>query len=190
VARIPYVDPAAAPEPVRQVLDALPPLNIFRVLAHAETAFRPGMAYGGAILSSLELDPALRELAILRVAKLAEAEYEWVQHVPIALAVGATREQIAAIESGAIADPSLPAGWQAALELVTEVVEQPRPGAGTVAQASEHLPPRQLVELVLAAGWYRGLAALMNVVDIDLDESLGEDVLRTVERRAQELRES
>jgi alkylhydroperoxidase family enzyme len=188
VARIPYVDPEAAPERVREVLDALPPLNIFRVLAHAESVFRPGMAYAGAILTSMELDAALRELAILRVARLAEAEYEWVQHVPIARAVGASDDQIAAIERGDVADESLPAGWQAALALVTQLVEQPRPDEAVVARVAEHLPPRQLVELVLAATWYRSLAALMNVVDIDLDAALGGDVLRTAEQRAQQLR--
>src|SRR4051794_25598843 len=101
MARLPYVDPATAPEPVREALDAAPPLNVFRMVAHAETAFRPWMRFGGALLGAAQLDAVLRELAILRVARLTPgADYEWVQHVPIALTCGATDEQIAALATG------------------------------------------------------------------------------------------
>jgi hypothetical protein len=87
MARLPYVDPATAPPRVRQALELVPPLNVFRTMAHADTAFRPWLRWGGTLLGDLELDPVLRELAILHVARLTpHAEYEWVQHVPIALA--------------------------------------------------------------------------------------------------------
>src|SRR5215210_2031273 len=99
MARLPYVDPAAASEPVRDALERVPPLNIFRMMANADTAFRPWLRWGAALLGQLELDPLLRELAILRVARLTpHAEYEWVQHVPLAKAVGATKDQVAALE--------------------------------------------------------------------------------------------
>src|SRR5205807_1844496 len=74
MARLPYIDAEHAPDRVREALDAIPPLNIFRMVATAETAFRPWLALGGALLGSLELDPRLRELAILRVARLERAE--------------------------------------------------------------------------------------------------------------------
>ena len=99
MARLPYVDPAGASEPVRDALERVPPLNIFRMMANADSAFRPWLRWGAALLGKLELDPLLRELAILRVARLTpHAEYEWVQHVPIAQAVGASDEQVAALE--------------------------------------------------------------------------------------------
>src|SRR3954447_9071940 len=97
MARIQPIDPGAAPETVREALDQLPPLNIFRTLAHAETAFRPLLRFAGSVLGRMQLDPLVRELAILVVAHEAEAEYEWIQHVAIAKQVGATDEQIAAI---------------------------------------------------------------------------------------------
>src|SRR5437588_8169874 len=99
MARLPYVDPTEAPKQVREVFDGLPPLNVFRMMAHAQTAFRPWMRWGGVLLIDLALNPVLRELAILRVARLSPgAEYEWVQHVPIARSVGATAEQVDALE--------------------------------------------------------------------------------------------
>src|SRR3954470_25054081 len=95
--RIQPIDPAAVPEDVREALENLPPLNIFRTLAHAETAFRPFLRFGGAVLGRMALDPVVRELAILTVGKEAEAEYEWIQHVAIAKHLGVSDEQIATL---------------------------------------------------------------------------------------------
>ena len=92
---------------MREALDALPQLNIFKMLAHADTAFIPYLRLGGALLAQLELDPKLRELVILLVAKHTGAEYEWIQHAAIARALGIPDEQITAIENGELQDPSL-----------------------------------------------------------------------------------
>src|SRR3954452_12896144 len=97
MARIQPLDAANTPDKVREVLDNVPPLNIFRTLAHAETVFRSFMRFGGTVLGQMSLDPVVRELAILAVAKEAEAEYEWIQHVAIGKAVGVTDAQIAAL---------------------------------------------------------------------------------------------
>ena len=100
MARLPYIDPHDAPPDVRQALEAPPSLNIFRMLAHAESAFVPYLGLAGALLAGLDLDPELRELAILLVAARTGAEYEWIQHVGISQAFGVTDEQISAIEHG------------------------------------------------------------------------------------------
>src|SRR3954463_13935960 len=140
MARIDPIDPSAAPGDVREALDNLPPLNIFRTLAHAETAFRPFLRFGGAVLGEMELDPIVRELAILTVAKEAEAEYEWVQHVAIGKAVGVSDAQIKALAEAdscstegadvriaAAADGSgaFDSAQQAAIELAAAVVRGP-----------------------------------------------------------------
>lgn len=38
-------------------------------------------------------------MVILRVAHIEGGEYEWIQHVPIGIAVGVTQEQIDAIKA-------------------------------------------------------------------------------------------
>src|SRR5262249_14005346 len=93
MARIPYLDPAKASERVPETLAQLPaPLNVFRMMAHAETLFPHWVRLGGAILGRAKLSPRLRELVILRVARLSKCDYEWTQHVPIAKACGITDE--------------------------------------------------------------------------------------------------
>lgn len=175
MARIPYPDPAKAPEGVREALAGLPPLNIFRMLAHAEFAFRPFLRFGGAILSQLELDPRLRELAILQVAAQAGARYEWVQHVAIARAVGVGDEQIAAVERGELATAeSLNALERAVLQSTAEVIDGPRVSDATFAAVSEGLSHREIVELLLTVGEYLMLARVMTTLELELDEPAGD----------------
>jgi len=100
LARLSYPDPAQLSGATQWVLAQLPvPLHIFQMLAHAETALGPILLLVKAILGGQELAPHLREMAILQVPKQAEADYEWVQHVPIAKAAGVTDEQIALVEA-------------------------------------------------------------------------------------------
>jgi 4-carboxymuconolactone decarboxylase len=185
MARLPYVDPAHAPPAVAEALEALPPLNIFRTLAHAETAFRPALRLGGALLASGELDNRLRELAILRVAAHDEAEYEWVQHAAIARAVGATDEQVSAIERGDIDADCFDETDRLVLRFTDEVIAGGASEA-TFAAASERFSSREIVELLLAVGYYMMLARVMRSVDIDLDEPVGAAVVDSARRRSGE----
>ena len=185
MARIQPVDPAQTNDKVREALEALPPLNIFRTLAHAETAFRPFLRFGGAVLGRMALDPLVRELAILTVAKEAEAQYEWIQHVAIAKAVGATDEQIDALATAGSCAPEgsderiaraardgrpFDGPQQAAIELAAAVVHGPRISDDLFACIREQFGEREVVELLLAIGDYLMLARVMTVLEIDLDQ--------------------
>jgi alkylhydroperoxidase family enzyme len=176
MARIQPIDPAVAADDVRQALDNLPPLNIFRTLAHAQSAFRPFLRFGGAVLGQMELDAAIRELAILQVARDAEAEYEWIQHAAIAKFVGVSDGQIEALERGDL--EGFDGAARAAIELAAAVVRGPRVDDELFGRVREHFPDRQIVELLLAIGDYLMLARVMTVLDIDLDEPAGDSVLR------------
>jgi 4-carboxymuconolactone decarboxylase len=182
MARLPYIDPRTASPDVRDALEALPPLNIFAMLAHADSAFLPYLGLGGTILSQLQLDPKLRELAILLVAERTDAEYEWVQHLGIAQALGIPDEQIAAVKRGDIAAGCLAQDARAVLRLTEEVLQQPRPTDATFTELSRHLPPRQIVELLLVIGTYHMLARVMTTLDIELDPAIGYAIVHQARR--------
>src|SRR3954467_14108809 len=126
MARIPYPDRDELGERQREALDALPPLNVFRMLSHAQTAFRPYLRFGGALLADLQLGAGQRELAILRAARLIEAEYEWVQHVAIGRAAGIGDEQLLALDAGDLEHEAFSPRERAVLRFTTQLVEQPR----------------------------------------------------------------
>ena len=177
MARIPYVDPAQSSERVQRALQNLPPMNIFRMLALADSAFVPYLRFGRAILTEMELDPVLRELAILLTAKRTQARYEWIQHELIAKEVGATDEQIAAIDRDELQADELGADARAVLAFTDQLIATPRPDDESFDALSAVLPPRQIVELLLAVGSYQMLAHAMTALDLDLDPALGDQVM-------------
>ncbi len=182
MARLPYVDPQAASPLVREALDALPPLNIFAMLAQADSAFVPYLAFAGVLLAQLELDPKLRELAILLVAARTGAEYEWVQHVGISRALGILDKQISAIERGELQAGCLDPDAQVVLRFTAEALESPRVSDATFAALSDRFPPRQIVELLLVIGSYHMLARVMTTLDIDIDLAVGSAVVDEAKR--------
>ncbi len=110
---VPYPDQSALSEEARDALARAPVLlNIFKMMSNADTCFVPLTRLGGAILGRQKLDAKLRELAILHVATIEGGEYEWIQHVPIASAVGATQAQVDAIKSQAIDSPEFTSCWR------------------------------------------------------------------------------
>ena len=171
MARLPYVDPSESSPEVRDALGRAPSLNIFRMMANADTAFVPWLRWGVALLSNLELDPLLRELAILRVARLTpHAEYEWIQHVGIAKAVGGSDEQVAALESGDIGAACFSDLEQVVLRFTTEVVHDARASDDVFADLSRSLSPREVVELLMVIGQYMMAARVMATTGMELDE--------------------
>jgi AhpD family alkylhydroperoxidase len=162
---------------VREALDALPPLDVFRMVAHAETAFRPWLALGGALLGGLALDPKLRELAILRVAAIAGCDYERVQHDPIALGVGATPEQVAAIAAGRAEGEEFGPEEELVLRFVGETIAGSGAGADLAAEVEAALSARELVELLLVVSHYHGLALLLNTTGVEPDPPAGMSIV-------------
>ena len=183
MARLPYIDPSKASEPVREAFARLPAdLNIFRMVANAETCFRPFLGLGTAILAQQQLDALLREHVILRLGHLWKGRYEFHQHVPIAKAFGATDEQIHAHEAGRIDAPCFDACTKAVLAFTTDVVETGKASDATFKAAAAHLSPREIVELLLAIGFYSTVAMLTETTEIELDEPLGLKVVESAKR--------
>jgi AhpD family alkylhydroperoxidase len=179
--RIPLADPETASPDVRAVFAQLPvKLGIFRLLAVAETCFRPTIELGMAILGRQQLSARLRELAILRVARLSGAEYEWVQHVPIAKATGASEEQVAALARGDAEAACFDPAERAALAFTSELVAGARPSDAAFDALAAHLPPREIVELVVAVGYYMLIARLMETADLELDPAAGTRVVDAI----------
>jgi 4-carboxymuconolactone decarboxylase len=149
-----------------------PPLKLFRMVAHAESAYVPWLRYGGALLTRLELDPVLRELAILQVARLVDSQYEWVQHDPIARAVGVSAEQIAAVEAGRDDDPAFDRDEALVLRVTRAAVTQGAAEEPDVLELARLLGPRQVVELLLVVGNYLAIAMLIASTGLEPDPPL------------------
>jgi alkylhydroperoxidase family enzyme len=184
VPRIPYPDLDKSSAEVREMLGRLPrPANIFNMMAHAETCVKPVMKLGGTLLGKLELDAGLRELCLLHAVKLAGGEYEWVQHVPIARDLGCTEAQVAALERGEDAASCFDAREKAALRFTREVVIDVKASQAALAEVRRHLSDREVVELILMAGFYVMLARLTESLGVETETPIGSALVRDIEKR-------
>ena len=185
MARLPYVDLATASPRVRETLERVPaPLKIFFMMAHAETNLRPLLRLGTSILTEQKLNGALRELAILHVARLSPAEYEWIQHVPIAQAVGVSDAQVEALRRDDIAADCFSATEQLVLRFTTEVVRDVRASDEVVTQMTKSVSPQEIVELIFAIGFYMTMARLMETTGVDLEPAPGTKMSDGLKREA------
>jgi alkylhydroperoxidase family enzyme len=155
--RLPYFDHSDAPEAIANVLERTP-LTLLQMVAHAESAFEDWLAYSNSLLTVLELDPVLRELAILQVAHLERSRYEWVQHVAIGQALGVTEPQIAAIEREDEADASFSEDAAALLRFAREFILDGSASAEAVSEMEARIGVRGVVELSLVLGHYIAIA--------------------------------
>lgn len=157
-------------------------LNIFKMMANADTCIVQLTRLGGAILGRQKLDAKLRELVILQVAAIEGGEYEWIQHVPIAISVGATQGQVDAIKRQALDSPNFTALERLALRFTEQVVNRVRADESIVRELMQSLSPREIVELILAIGFYMMVARLTETTRTDLDPPAGTWVVDALKR--------
>jgi alkylhydroperoxidase family enzyme len=179
VALIPYADEDPRDERVRAVLERLPEprINLFTMLANAPVLIGPTLRLGEAILTKSDLDPVLRELAILRTARLTGTEYEWVQHREIARAIGIGAQKIGAIERGEITDAVFERRELLTLRLVGHVLDDGTPPAELVTETEAAIGRSPLIELLIVTGYYAMLGGVMRAVRIDVDNVLEKGML-------------
>ena len=185
MARIPPLPLDDAQPAVRTALERLPPLAVFSTVANAQGSFVNWLRFGGDCLNGELFDPVLRELAILRVARMTPgAGYEWAQHVPILLAVGGTDAQVTALERDELDSPDLGDDGRLVVRFTSQVVSECTPDDETYAAMSARFDNDELVQLLLVIGQYMMVGRIMATARLEVDAVLGDDVLDGV-REAQ-----
>src|ERR1700689_5306098 len=81
-------------------------LNIFTTLVRHPRLYKRWSSFGGFLLYGGDLPARDRELLILRTAWNCRAEYEWGQHVRIAVGAGVSADEVSRVIDG----PDAP-GW-------------------------------------------------------------------------------
>jgi AhpD family alkylhydroperoxidase len=152
----------------RELLDNMPPLNVFRMLAGMPKAIGPFMQLGGAVLSTA-LDARRREMAVLRVAHATDAPYEWAQHEQLARNVGVTDEEIEAIRSE---EPvaSLDDECNLICRVADEVSRDVRLSDEALEQAVDRYGPREAAELILLVSYYNMVSRFLESTRVEVED--------------------
>lgn len=168
--RIPYVDADQLPASVQEALRRRPPLNLYRMLPNAGTPATEGfLALGSALLRQGELDPQLRELAILRVGHLSAASYEVHQHERVAARVGLAPEKIEATAVGAAA-PVYDDREKTVLGYVDTVVHSVKASDEEFRAVQDQLGDQGVCELTLTIGFYMLVSRFLENLEVEIEE--------------------
>jgi 4-carboxymuconolactone decarboxylase len=141
--------------------DAPPMPVVMELFAHHLQLGDTFMAFTDVLASAdSTLEPADRELLILRVAWRTRSGYEWNQHHRMGGEVGLTEAQLAAVPDGA--DASVWTARQGALlRAVDEMIDEFGVGQVTWDQLAAEFEPAQLFELLFVIGGYLCLAGVL-----------------------------
>lgn len=146
-------------------------INVFTTMAQHPDLARDWIVFGTHILSRSTLPPRERELLILRIGWLCQAEYEWAQHARIGLSVGISEEEIVQITEGPDA-----AGWNTQdatlLRAVDELHEEAFVSDKTWNALAKRFDQKQMMDLVFTVGQYNLVSMALNSFGVQLDPGL------------------
>lgn len=146
-------------------------LNVLGLLANHPVLARAFHTFNGHVLFGTTLSVRQRELLVLRVAAVRDAEYEWAQHVVQARDAGISDAEIARVADGPDA-----AGWSALdaalLRAVDELVADALVTDTTWQALAAELDEQQLMDLVFCVGAYDLLAMAFRSFGLQLDDDL------------------
>lgn len=144
-------------------------VNIHRAIANSPTVFARFIGFAHALRFETALDPAERELAILRVLERCDGRYEIVHHRRMGRAAGLSEAEL-----DHVGDPGEPhAIYNDRQRAILDFADRFAAGAGIDPRAAEalsaHLDSRGRVELALTLAFYLGLAHFTNSIDVPID---------------------
>jgi alkylhydroperoxidase family enzyme len=155
-------------------------LNIFRVLMNHPKLTRRWTVFAGHVLHKQTLPVREREMLILRIGWLNQAEYEWAQYVEIAKRAGITEAEIERVKEGPRAEGPIAAGpgagWSAheaaLLQAVDELFKNSVVSDGTWAVLAAKYSTEQMMDAVFTIGQYNLVCWALNSFGVPLDDFL------------------
>ena len=145
--------------------------NVYATLAHHLDLAKAWSGFGLYTMRGSQMDPALREVAILRAAVNANCDYEFHHHSAIGRHVGLSDEDIDAIKAGT---PLSLAHADLIVACVDELADQSKLSDENWTQMTETFGVPYTFDFILTVGAYSALALLLNTCGVEI-ESAGTD---------------
>ncbi|WPH18042.1 carboxymuconolactone decarboxylase family protein [Variovorax paradoxus] len=185
MARIPYADisaPAVQPLVKRIEAERGSVLHLYQMLLHSVPLTEGWLGLLTAVRQRFNLNGAIRELVIMRVAVLNGAQYEADQHAPIALKEGITQAQIDALDdwrdSGLFDDLQ-----RATLQLADTMTRNVHVPSDQLDDVRRHMGDATTVELVATVAAYNMVSRFLEALGIHSQDAFpGSDSVQTPPR--------
>jgi alkylhydroperoxidase family enzyme len=176
-ARVAYLNREDLAEADREIFDNLirergPRVgNIFRTLANTPNLLRRFLALGGELRNGTALDPKLRELALMTVGRLTNAEYEFTHHWNLARGVGVPREQLEALAAWETS-PAFNDQERAVIRYAVEATGNVKINDSTWNALKSFLDTRCMMELVQNVAFYNMVVRVLVPLGVELEEGV------------------
>ena len=144
------------------------PGHIHRTIAHAPNLLRRFVDLANELRNGTQLDPKLRELALLTVGRLTGADYEFVHHWNMALRLGVRREQLEQLGDFE-SSPAFNPDERAVMRYAAEATSNIKVGDTTFEALSQLLGNRRLMELVMNVAIYNAVARIIVPCGVELE---------------------
>jgi alkylhydroperoxidase family enzyme len=145
--------------------------NIFKTLARYPKLLKRWLPFANHVLFKSTLSPREREILILRIGWLCQAEYEFAQHVVIGRRAGLGDADIQRIVDGPDA-----AGWDPFEAALVRAADELRRDAiisqATWATLASRYRTEQLMDAVFTVGQYNLVSMALNTLGVQLDPGL------------------
>jgi AhpD family alkylhydroperoxidase len=146
-------------------------INLYRVLLNSPPVAESWLDFNSTIRFKTALDPALRELIILRVSLLNGSRYQAQIHgASHALKAGVTKEQIEALQEWT-ASTLFSSGQRAALAWTDAMTANSEIPDALHTTLKAHFDDRQIVEITVLAGAYNMHTRVARALQIDVETS-------------------
>lgn len=148
------------------------PLRLFRTLVVHDTLASRMRPLGAGILGPTAAVPAqLREVMIHRTCALTGAEYEWGVHaVGFGRPLGLSEEQLHSTVHGSFSDPCWDPEQSSVFQLADELHETSAVSEDLWRSLASHVDARQILELLVTAGWYHVISYVCNGLQLPREE--------------------
>lgn len=169
MAKVPYPDIASLEPRVQMMVAVAAPLNLIKVMAHAQGNVESVLRLSDAVLNRGVLNPVLRQVALIRLCVVMGSDYERTLLESVSVGEGMSQSLIEAAREGS-ASANLDEMQRTAARLAEELNQSVRPSAETYDYLAARLSVRELIELVQAIGFYLMQARVIETFGVELEQ--------------------
>ncbi|WP_280316851.1 carboxymuconolactone decarboxylase family protein [Nocardia wallacei] len=169
MARVPYPDDMSDNPEAAAAIAAFPAaINIVRLTAHAASLTPVLLELAARMMTTLDLPARQRELLVMVVSRETHCEYEWVQHLPQAIAAGVDEADLDRL-SGSDPSPWPEAADAALIRAATACLRTTGCDADTMAELVAQVGVRRAIEALYVVGIVRMFTTVINSTDPEID---------------------
>ena len=167
ITKIPYPEMSSLAPEVRALVESFP-MNVARMVANAPASVKGFLELAQSVLFYSSFDPRKREIAVLRVAHVTNAVYEWTHHVVLAKNFDISDKEIEIIRTE---EPvtSLDEEGNLLCLVADEISRNVRLSDDALSKILKRYGTREATELILCVSYFNFVSRFLESTRVELE---------------------